>query len=384
MQCNYLEGQIIKATSRSNESNSSTNENLYQVIIFGVDVDISNEDIILETQALKVKRLVKKDSEDTLVETTNVVLTYSSPAPEKVNLGFRVYKTKLFIPNPYRCFKCQKFGHTAKNCRGKVACPLCSNEHEYNNCTLDRNNFTALNCKNCNGQHSSGIKNCPAYIEAKNIMKIKTINKISYAEATKRHLNPINELQINAGSSQNQISLDSASNMCHIDLVESDSSHSTFPYHHAGIANFANCSNAVPNVSQNQVNLHESIHVSNLTRTAPTNMISQPVISSNSNSSSQQGTYLRTNYQQQDSNNNYSGAHPDYTPNSNSSPLIQIVNTLNKEQLTLIITLIINWLLSSSSGNSLPQNSTQNIFNTSSLIPSILQMVSSFDGNTTK
>ncbi|GBO11583.1 hypothetical protein AVEN_202519-1 [Araneus ventricosus] len=31
-----------------------------------------------------------------------------------------------FIPNPLRCFKCQRFGHSQTNCRGTLTCARCA------------------------------------------------------------------------------------------------------------------------------------------------------------------------------------------------------------------------------------------------------------------
>lgn len=44
-----------------------------------------------------------------------------------------------------RCFNCNGFFHTKKNCRNKTSCPLCSEEHEVKNCPANSN----LKCVNC-------------------------------------------------------------------------------------------------------------------------------------------------------------------------------------------------------------------------------------------
>ncbi|CAN8025303.1 unnamed protein product, partial [Ixodes persulcatus] len=51
-----------------------------------------------------------------------------------------------YVPNPRRCFKCQRFGHGSQNCRGKATCAKwgkndhsadsCSNEAHCVNCTI--------------------------------------------------------------------------------------------------------------------------------------------------------------------------------------------------------------------------------------------------------
>src|SRR5437899_2274891 len=72
-----------------------------------------------------------------------------------------------YVPEPRRCFKCQKFGHTAKFCRKEQpVCPVCSEDHQYENCT----NKERPKCANCTGTHSASYKKCSKYIEVKKIL----------------------------------------------------------------------------------------------------------------------------------------------------------------------------------------------------------------------
>ena len=68
---------------------------------------------------------------------------------------------------PYQCFKCQEFGHNAKNCRGVQVCPKCSGDHMSGEC-----NSNETKCKNCekkgyseiNHKSYDGVK-CKVYKE---------------------------------------------------------------------------------------------------------------------------------------------------------------------------------------------------------------------------
>lgn len=44
--------------------------------------------------------------------------------PKKTNIGIEMCKVKPFIPNPQRCFKCQKYGHVISKCRGQERCSI--------------------------------------------------------------------------------------------------------------------------------------------------------------------------------------------------------------------------------------------------------------------
>ena len=101
-------------------------------------------------------------------------------APEVVRLGYLNFETQLYIPKPLRCFKCNRFGHVSANCKCNVRCTACAQNQETKSCTE-----TVLKCSNCGGEHSAASRQCPCYIHEMEIVKIKTVNNIKYAEACK-------------------------------------------------------------------------------------------------------------------------------------------------------------------------------------------------------
>ena len=42
--------------------------------------------------------------------------------PKRINIGYLKKETRPYIPNPQRCFQCQKFGHTKNYCKSKAVC----------------------------------------------------------------------------------------------------------------------------------------------------------------------------------------------------------------------------------------------------------------------
>ena len=55
--------------------------------------------------------------------------------PKRINIGYLKKETRPYIPNPQRCFQCQKFGHTKNSCKGKAVCAGCGEEgHNLDDC----------------------------------------------------------------------------------------------------------------------------------------------------------------------------------------------------------------------------------------------------------
>ena len=51
-------------------------------------------------------------------QTGTFILTFQSQTlPKYIRVGYYRVAVSQFIPNPVRCYKCQKFGHTKFNCR---------------------------------------------------------------------------------------------------------------------------------------------------------------------------------------------------------------------------------------------------------------------------
>ncbi|GFV53280.1 uncharacterized protein TNCV_1645121 [Trichonephila clavipes] len=129
---------------------------------------------------IQVRRItIKKDT--TIIPTKHLILTFSSPTlPQTIKAGYLNCKIRPYIPNPLRCFKCQRFGHSQTACRGQLTCSRCASVgHSSADCSL------AQKCVNCSQPHSSDSKQCPKWKAEKEIQAIKTNRNISYLEARK-------------------------------------------------------------------------------------------------------------------------------------------------------------------------------------------------------
>ena len=67
---------------------------------------------------------VKKDTEK--IPTSTLFLTFSTrDLPKEITVGYLEVKVALFVPNPMRCFNCNKFGHMSQRCKVAAKCPGC-------------------------------------------------------------------------------------------------------------------------------------------------------------------------------------------------------------------------------------------------------------------
>ncbi|GFT69241.1 RNase H domain-containing protein [Trichonephila clavipes] len=135
----------------------------------------------LSDQGVTEVRRIKIKKETSLFPTKHLILTFNSPnLPSKIKAGYLNCKLRPYIPNPLRCFKCQRFGHSQNSCRGQLTCSRCAAVgHSSTDCTLEPK------CINCSQIHTADSKLCPKWKTEKEIQTIKTNKNISYFEARK-------------------------------------------------------------------------------------------------------------------------------------------------------------------------------------------------------
>jgi hypothetical protein len=96
--------------------------------------------VLKEQNVTNCVRLTYFDKEKKERQPSNTVKLYFNvpELPVRVSLGFRMYKTKLFIPRPIQCFNCQQFGHMQSDCSKPRVCFKCGQQHENKQCTVDK------------------------------------------------------------------------------------------------------------------------------------------------------------------------------------------------------------------------------------------------------
>jgi len=95
-------------------------------------------------------------------------------------IGYIRVPVSSYIPNPLRCFKCQKFGHGKSACRGRETYATCGQVgHTSSDCTSEPK------CPNCTGNHSAFSKSCPKWLFEKRVQQLKAERNITFIEARK-------------------------------------------------------------------------------------------------------------------------------------------------------------------------------------------------------
>jgi hypothetical protein len=111
--------------------------------------------------------------------TNTFVLTFAKPAaPKFVKAAYLKIPVEMFIPNPLRCFNCQRFGHGKNSCNRAAICAKCSQQGH-----VDADCKEEPRCANCSGPHPAFSKECPEWMKQREIMKIKTERCASFGEA---------------------------------------------------------------------------------------------------------------------------------------------------------------------------------------------------------
>ncbi|GFQ91344.1 uncharacterized protein TNCT_420781 [Trichonephila clavata] len=131
-----------------------------------------------EQKVCEVRRItIRRDGQ--IVKTKHLILTFACPdLPQTITAGYLRCSVRPYIPNPLRCFQCQRFGHSKTTCRGKPTCARCSEVgHDSAECTGQEK------CINCKGDHPSYSRSCKTWTLEKEIISVKIKNKLTYPEA---------------------------------------------------------------------------------------------------------------------------------------------------------------------------------------------------------
>lgn len=135
------------------------------------------EENVIQVQRIKIRRENKE------IPTKHIILTFaSSTLPTEIATGYLKLPVRPYIPNPRRCFKCQRFGHGSQSCRGQLTCAKCGTKGH----TADDDCQLQVHCANCEGDHPAYSRSCVAWKMEKEIINTKFKLNISFREARQR------------------------------------------------------------------------------------------------------------------------------------------------------------------------------------------------------
>ncbi|GFW50001.1 uncharacterized protein TNCV_2315831 [Trichonephila clavipes] len=119
-------------------------------------------------------------SESDLLTTTDAEILDGFSGQGVIQADYLNCRVRPYIPNPLRCFKCQRFGYSQTSSCGQQTCSRCASVRDSStDCILEPK------CINCSQPHPSDSKICPKWKIEKQIQEIKTTKNISYPEALK-------------------------------------------------------------------------------------------------------------------------------------------------------------------------------------------------------
>ena len=160
-------------------------------------------DYLKNQRVIAVKRFTIKKKYET-IETNTLLLTFNMvtvpkslkifytllptfnmvTVPKSLKIFYRIIPVGIYVPNPTKCFNCQKLGHHESNCPVDYAsvCEKCGTgvfNHVESKCP------NPVKCVNCGLNHLSRSNECEMWKKEKEILRIKVTRNITYLEARK-------------------------------------------------------------------------------------------------------------------------------------------------------------------------------------------------------
>ena len=152
-----------------------------RMVLLGIPEDITTDNIettlAKQNPELDIKEgdIRAKFSYTTKRETKNLVIEVDSGTRKKliqtrIKLGWTICRADDYIVAK-RCFRCSRFNHNFRDCRGEETCPLCTGSHKLRDCTATKSEYKCINCLTYNRHHqttqidtahSSLDKSCPS------------------------------------------------------------------------------------------------------------------------------------------------------------------------------------------------------------------------------
>ena len=139
------------------------------------DPDEIKENVPMITDVHRI--VVKRNNVE--IKTNTLILTFNTPQiPDYLKICYLNIPVTQYVPNPIRCYKCQRFGHVTGKCKHSETCARCSETgHKDDTCTKE------YKCINCGEKHASYNKTCSYYKMEFDIQHIRVSKNVYFFEA---------------------------------------------------------------------------------------------------------------------------------------------------------------------------------------------------------
>ncbi|CAG9815982.1 unnamed protein product [Phaedon cochleariae] len=157
-----------------NKKPPTTRNPTFSMVIKGVPKDITMEDLEESFKEISFPTIEfwRITSRATNQPTTliRVITDSESCYSRALNLGISFFGMKFQVepsnpnpipPIPKYCSRCAENGHSLEECKNRISCPHCGEEHKPQQCPKIQN----PKCKNCNGDHPAFSPKCPKRAE---------------------------------------------------------------------------------------------------------------------------------------------------------------------------------------------------------------------------
>ena len=171
----------------------------YKVGLIGpIEMDVNETEIVellseLGYKNSKAERFVIGKGDSARITKTMKIWLNVNSLPENICLLYRRFAITPFIEKPWQCYKCQSFGHSAKNCSNRDRCVVCAGPHNIKDCEVREGN--ARKCVNCGENHTASYGGCSKIVQERKIQHVRAFQNLSYSDAAKmvknKNSNPV-------------------------------------------------------------------------------------------------------------------------------------------------------------------------------------------------
>lgn len=172
----------VSKIKHQNDINKTKAISYNKGIIFGIPLDITDDELKFEIKATWLQRMTQRSGNQFIPTTTVIFAVDAADLPESVMIGYIRKRVKRYIPRPLRCLKCQMYGHKMSQCySANIKCPRCGGKHGFDDCKV-----LVRKCPNCAGSHSAGFRECVKYKEVQATLQVSVTQNIPFAQAARK------------------------------------------------------------------------------------------------------------------------------------------------------------------------------------------------------